>query len=67
MLDEGSGLGPAVAKPSSMHMPHLRRDWVLLEGSHHEEPMWVVVKMMVPFWIPIIIRHLILRVPKKGP
>ena len=29
--------------------------------------IWVVVKMMVPFWIPIIIRHLIFRVPKKGP
>ena len=28
--------------------------------------MWVVVKIMVPFWIPIIIRHLIFRVPKKG-
>ena len=28
---------------------------------------WVVVKMMVPFWIPIIIRHLIFRVSKKGP
>ena len=25
--------------------------------------MWVVVKIMVPFWIPLIIRHLILRVP----
>ena len=29
--------------------------------------MWVVVKIMIPFWIPIIIRHLIFRVPKKGP
>ena len=28
---------------------------------------WVVVKIMVPFWVPIIIRHLIFRVPKKGP
>ena len=28
---------------------------------------WVVVKTMVPFGIPIIIRHLIFRVPKKGP
>ena len=28
--------------------------------------MWVVVKIMVPFWIAIIIRHLIFRVPKKG-
>ena len=29
--------------------------------------MWVVVKIMVPFWVPIIIRHLLFRVPKKGP
>ena len=28
---------------------------------------WVVVKIMVPFWVPIIIRHPIFRVPKKGP
>ena len=28
---------------------------------------WVVVKIMVPFCIPIIIRSLIFRVPKKGP
>ena len=28
---------------------------------------WVVVKIMVPFWVPIIIRHLIFRVPKTGP
>ena len=28
--------------------------------------IWVVVKIMAPFWIPIIIRHLIFRVPKKG-
>ena len=27
---------------------------------------WVVVKIMVPFWVPIIIRHLLFRVPKKG-
>ena len=27
--------------------------------------IWVVVKIMVPFWVPIIIRHLIFRVPKK--
>ena len=31
------------------------------------QAIWVVVKIMVPFWIPIIIRHLIFRVPKKGP
>ena len=28
--------------------------------------MWVVVKTTVPFWISIIRRHLIIRVPKKG-
>ena len=40
-------------------------------GKGHEykpqHTIWVVVKNMVPFWIPIIIRHLIFRVPKKGP
>ena len=29
--------------------------------------IWVVVKIMVSFWVPNIIRHLIFRVPKKGP
>ena len=27
---------------------------------------WVVVKIMVPFWAPNIVRHLIFRVPQKG-
>ena len=27
----------------------------------------VVIKIVVAFWIPIIVRHLIFRVPKKGP
>ena len=27
--------------------------------------MWVVVNMMVPFWTPILIRRLIIRVPKN--
>ena len=33
-----------------------------------EEPaaMWVVVNIMVPFWVPIIIRHLI-GYPKRDP
>ena len=26
---------------------------------------WVVVKIMVPFWVPIIIRHLLFRYPKR--
>ena len=36
--------------------------WLLLV----EGPKWVVVKIMVPFWIPIIMRHLLLRSPKRG-
>ena len=28
-------------------------------------PLWVVVKIMVPFWIHTIIWHLIFRVPKR--
>ena len=28
---------------------------------------WVVVNIKVPFWVPIIIRHLSFRVPQKGP
>ena len=27
--------------------------------------MWVVVNIMVPFWVPIIMRHLFFGVPKK--
>ena len=29
--------------------------------------IWVVVNIMVPFWVPNIVRHLLFRVPKKGP
>ena len=28
--------------------------------------IWVVVKIMVRFWVPNIVRHLIFRVPKQG-
>ena len=35
------------------------------QGSNKKDK-WVVVKTMVPFWIPIIIRHLIFRVPQTG-
>ena len=31
-----------------------------------EASKWVVVKIMVPFWIHFILRHLIFRVPTKG-
>ena len=35
-------------------------------GGLEEAITWVAVKIMVPFWVPNI-RHLLLRVPKKGP
>ena len=31
------------------------------------EPIWVVVKIRVPFWVLNIIRHLLFGVPKMGP
>ena len=37
------------------------------KGFEVDGCIWVVVKIMVPFWVPIIIRHLIFRVPQKGP
>ena len=36
-------------------------------GCLHFVVAWVVVKIMVPFWVPINIRHLLFRVPKQGP
>ena len=36
-------------------------------GTEIDIYIWVVVKIMVPLWIPIMIRPLIFRVPKKGP
>ena len=33
----------------------------------HPFHTWVVVKIRVVFWVPIKIRHLIFRVPQKGP
>ena len=40
-------------------------EWMLL--AKNPKSTWVVVKIMVPFWVLIITRHLIFRVPKKGP
>ena len=36
-------------------------------GVVHDLLILVVVKIMVPLWIPIILRHLIFRVPTKEP
>ena len=44
----------------------LPRDGVMKAGAS-VQLIWVVVKIMIPFWVLIIIRHLIFRVPKKGP
>ena len=35
-------------------------------NSNNNKNIWVVIKIMVPFWIPIIVRPLIFRVPKRG-
>ena len=51
--------------------PHVK-DYVLqvmrsLPVATAKHDTCVVVKIMGPFWIPIIVRHLIFRVPNKGP
>ena len=38
----------------------------ILESCAARIPIWVVVKIRVPFWVPIIIRHLLFRVAQKG-
>ena len=40
---------------------------VVFKGITHfsKVSIWVVVNILVLFWIPIIIRHLIFRVPKR--
>ena len=36
------------------------------EAEKCKDKVWLVGKIMVPFWVPIMIRPLIFRVPKKG-
>ena len=58
------------ADPGSFFYPPLTRS----EGlecctpplTHRRIVIWVFVKIVVPFWIPISIRHLVLGVPQKG-
>ena len=40
---------------------------VLLRGRMLLQRLSQKYKIRVPFWVPIIIRHLLFRVPKKGP
>ena len=37
----------------------------LKESYSGELPLWVVVKIRVPVWVLIVIRHLVFRVPKR--
>ena len=36
-------------------------------GRVSNKIMWVLSKIMVPFWVPNILRHLLFRVPKHRP
>ena len=38
-----------------------------VEKQEVRKPMWVVIKIMVPFWVLRIIRHLVCRGPIRGP
>ena len=64
------------SKPSAFSPPEADRTWgieglgygdLILEGVISTNPKRVAVKITVPFGVPIRIRHLIFRVPKKGP
>ena len=57
-----------------MHRLGFRGFWFRVQGSGFRvqthsgtDDIWVVVKIMVPFWVPNIVRHRLLTVPKKGP
>ena len=62
-------------KPQELHVPlevymyvyHIAIYPLLIVYIAMQNIIWVDVKIMVPFWVTIIIRHLIFRVPKKGP
>ena len=72
-----AGHGPPVAAPKDLIRSLIGRPLLhtqlSLQETHSEYGkegllsglMWVVVKIMVPSWVPIIIRHLLFRVPKR--
>ena len=60
--------------PTRLQYLPLRRRWLAkpaaessIVGFRFCRLIWVVVKILVPFSVLTIIRHLIFRVPKKGP
>ena len=52
---------------NKMETTIFHRDYVGNLLGLYWDNIWVVVKIMGPFWIPIIIRPLISRVLRKGP
>ena len=56
---------PGPGEGSSNHLASHPQRRALETAIYHS--MWMVVKIVVPIWIPMIVRHLIFRVPKKGP
>ena len=61
----GSGLKAAELGPLEVSKQGCTEPWDVEKTLYN--PIWAVVKIMVPFWIPAIIRHLIFRVPKTEP
>ena len=60
--------GKAQPKPETLRAPEQVPDPKLSTVSENlKQAIWVVVKIMVPFWVRIIIRHLLFRVAKNGP
>ena len=57
--------GPADV-PSPATLKHLFGEWVRRPGSQGLAFICVVVKIMVPFLVTNIVRHLLFRVPIKG-
>ena len=58
---------PDDSRFSASWTPDLRSKCPLFQRCQSLMPKRVVVKIMVPSWVPVIVRHLIFRVPKKGP
>ena len=65
MLDEPCR-SPGVPGVPPLHLA-IHRVEGSVQAPQNGMSIWVVVKIMVPFWVPIIIRHLLFRVPRKGP
>ena len=66
-------IGERICRVEKLQREHLSSVFTLEEVRVPGGPVWqsrhwwVVVKIMVPFWVPNIIRHLLFRVPKEGP